>query len=677
MAKTDPLLTPLTINGLTIRNRVVSTPHAPAYADDGMPAERYQRYHEEKAKGGIGMTMFGGSSCVSTDSPSVFGQLDVSGDRVIPHFQRFAERMHAHDTALICQISHLGRRTTWNDGDWMPVIAPSRIREAAHRGFPKEMDAADIARVIADYAAAARRCKEGGLDGVEVLQNGHLLSQFLSPDLNLRSDDYGGTLENRARFALEVFDAIRAQVGSDFVVGIRMEIGGKIEGATSYADSIRYANMLRDAGAVDYLNLNIGRPDHNYELSHYGVPSMFQKLAPFLTNIAAFRHEVDLPIIHAMRVVDIATARHAVREGIVDLIGMTRAHIADPHVMRKMIAGEEHRIRPCVGAGYCIDRIYGEGEALCLHNVATGREATIPHITPPTDGPARRIVIVGGGPAGMEAARVCAERGHTVTLFEAGAKLGGQIRIAAQSRARRDIIGIADWLASEIEILGVDIRLNTYAEHDDILAENPDTVIIATGGLPDTEYFEGGNLCLSVGDVLGGHPVEGEVLIYDDNGQHQAPSLACELAERGGIDIAFVTPDRAPAIEMGASNYPRYLEKFHRGGVRVTPDYRIARVQRDGNGLRAAFTSDYGGPSIEMRADHIIVEHGTLPLTEAYDALITRSANTGVTDMAALVEGRPQPSASNGFTLHRIGDAVASRNIHAAIYDARRLALGL
>ena len=677
MAKTDPLLSPFTLNGLTIRNRIVSTPHAPAYAEDGMPAERYRLYHEEKARGGIGMTMFGGSSCVSPDSPSVFGQLDVSGDRVIPYFQQFAERIHGHGAALLCQISHLGRRTTWNDGDWLPVVAPSRVREHSHRGFPKEMDAADIRRIVGDYAAAARRCKEGGLDGVEVLQNGHLPGQFLSPDMNLRTDGYGGSLENRARFALEVFEAVRGEVGSDFVVGIRMEIGGEIEGATGYEESIRYANMLREAGAVDYLNLNVGRPDHNYELSHYGVPSMFQKLAPFLTNVAAFRREVALPVIHAMRVPDLPTARHAVSEGIVDLIGMTRAHIADPHLVRKMIDGNEHRIRPCVGAGYCIDRIYGEGEALCLHNVATGREARISHITPPPDGPARRIVVVGGGPAGMEAARVSAERGHSVVLFEAGAKLGGQVRIAAQAGVRRDIIGIADWLAGEIEALEVDIRFDTYADADDILAEAPDAVIVATGGLPDVEHVAGGALCLSVWDVLGGAKVDGTVLVYDDNGQHQAPSLVCDLAEREDVTVAFVTPDRAACIEMGASNYPKYLERFHRGGVRVTPDHRLVRVERDGNALRALFRSDYGGPDMEIRADHVVIEHGTVPLTEAYDALVGRASNAGVTDMAALVAGRAQPMPEDGFALHRIGDAVASRNIHAAIYDARRLALGL
>jgi len=247
------------------------------------------------------------------------------------------------------------------------------------------------------------------------------------------------------------------------------------------------------------------------------------------------------------------------------------------------------------------------------------------------------------------------------------------VRIAAQSRVRKDLIGITDWLASEVETLGVDLRFNIYAGEEEILAEEPDVVIIATGGLPDTEYFPGGDLCLSVWDVLGGQKVEGDVLIYDDNGQHQAPSLACELAERGGANIQFVTPDRNACVEMGASNFPMYLSKFHKGGVQVTPDYRIARVERDGNALKATFTSDYGGSEIERRADHIIVEHGTLPLDEVYAALRDAAGNQGVTDVNALIAGEPQPFTEGGYSLHRVGDAVASRNIHASIYDARRL----
>ena len=673
MAKTDPLLQPFTLNGLTLKNRVASTPHAPAYAENGMPGARYQLYHEEKAKGGIGLSMFGGSSCVGPDSPSVFGQLDISSDRIIPYLEEFSARMQQYGTALICQISHLGRRTTWNSGDWLPVVAPSRSREPAHRGFPKEMDHADIRRIISHYADAALRCKRGGLDGVEVLHNGHLPGQFMSPDINRRTDAYGGSFENRSRFILEVLEAVRKTVGADYVVGIRMEIGGAIEGAVSRPESIRFAEILKASGLVDYVNLNYGRSDHDYELSEFAVPAMFQKLAPWLPLVAEFRKEVTLPVIHACRVSDIATARYAVEEGIVDLIGMTRAQIADPHLVRKIAAGEEARIRPCVGAGYCIDRIYGEGEAFCLHNAATGREDKIPHIVPKSENPPRKIVVVGGGPAGMEAARVSAERGHDVVLFEAASQLGGQIRIAAQARVRKDLIGISDWLAAEVETLDVDIRYNTYAGEEEIMAEAPDVVIVATGGLPDVDHFPGGDLCRSVWDVLGGEKVGGDVLIYDDNGQHQAPSLACELAERGGASVSFVTPDKSACFEMGVSNYPMYLSKLHKGGVAITPDYRIKYVERDGNALKAVFSNEYGGPDIERRADHIIIEHGTIPLDEVYQEMCKASANNGVTDLTALLDGEPQPVPEEGIALYRVGDAVASRNIHAAIYDSRRL----
>jgi hypothetical protein len=262
-------------------------------------------------------------------------------------------------------------------------------------------------------------------------------------------------------------------------------------------------------------------------------------------------------------------------------------------------------------------------------------------------------------------------------LFEAASKLGGQVRLASEARVRKDIIGITDWLTGEVEALGVDIRYNTYAGEEEIAAENADVVIIATGGLPDVEHFPGGELCLSVWDVLGGQKVEGDVLVYDDNGQHQAPSLVHELAERGGAQVQFVTPDRNACVEMGASSYPMYLSRFHKAGVQVTPDHRIARVERDGNALKAVFANDYGGPEIERRADHIIIEHGTVPLDELYQALRAGAANQGITDIPALVAGEPQPVPEDGLALYRVGDAVASRNIHAAIYDARRLCLTL
>ncbi|MDQ7070015.1 MAG: hypothetical protein Q9M48_04620 [Rhodobacterales bacterium] len=220
----DPLLQPLTIRGLTLKNRVMSTSHASGMDDENMPALRYQRYHEEKAKGGLALTMFGGSSNIAPDSPSVFRQLNVATDDIIPHFQAFSERIHQHGTALMCQITHMGRRGDAQAAEWLPTIAPSAVREDLHRNFPREMDQYDIDRVVKAFGQAARRCVEGGLDGLETLAGAHLIGQFFSPMTNLRGDGFGGSIENRTRFALMVHEEIRRQVGDDFVVGMRLTL---------------------------------------------------------------------------------------------------------------------------------------------------------------------------------------------------------------------------------------------------------------------------------------------------------------------------------------------------------------------------------------------------------------------------------------------------------------------
>lgn len=674
MPKNDPLLQPLQLKHLTLKNRIVSTPHAPAYAEDGMPKQRYQLYHEEKAKGGLAMTMFGGSSCIGPDSPSVFGQLYVGEDRVIPYFEEFAKRIHAHDCALICQLSHLGRRTTWNAADWLPVIAPSRVREPAHRGFPKEMDQGDIDRVVGYYAAAARRCKQGGLDGCEILSHGHLLGQFLNPNTNLRADKYGGSLENRVRFSIEVLTAVRKAVGDDFIVGLRAEMkSGSSDGLTP-EEGLAALKLIESEGLIDYVSLNFGRIDTDHGLAHH-LPAMWSRFGPWVALAGAFKKELELPVIHACRIADLSTARYAIGENLIDLAGMTRAHIADPHIVRKLMAGEEQRIRPCVGAGYCIDRIYGEGEALCIHNAATGREAHVPHVIPESTGAKKQVVVVGGGPAGLEAVRVSAQRGHNVVLFEATGKLGGQLVLAAKATWRKDLIGIVDWYAAELEFLGVDIRWNVFADEDTVLAESPDVVIVATGGVPDTDFVPGGDACVSVWDVLGGMELSGSVLIYDDNGQHQGPSCADHLAERPGVEVEFVTPDRHAAAEMGGVNFPIYLERFYKKGVTVTPDHRLAALTPQGNRLEVTFTNEYGGADMTRIVDHVVVEHGTLPIDDVFAGLRSRSSNNGTIDLNALLTHQPQPEVRNGesFALYKVGDAIASRNLHAAIYDSLRL----
>ncbi|HEX8375175.1 MAG TPA: FAD-dependent oxidoreductase, partial [Geminicoccaceae bacterium] len=393
------------------------------------------------------------------------------------------------------------------------------------------------------------------------------------------------------------------------------------------------------------------------------------------------RAALRFPVFHAARINDVATARHAIASGKLDMVGMTRAHIADPHIVAKLLRGEEHRVRPCVGMGYCIDRIYQGKDALCIHNAATGREATMPHLVPPSDGPRRKVVVVGGGPGGMEAARVAAARGHEVVLLEATDRLGGQLNLAAKAPGREEVAGIADWLRQELDVLRVDVRLNSYAEADEVLAERPDVVVVATGGLPNTEFLEeGGDLVRSVWDVLGGYvEPQGSVLLYDDHGWHQGPSTALALA-RAGAKVEVVTPDRMVAFEVGATNFPNYLREAYRHGVALTPDLELRSVRRRGNRLVATLLNEYSGETVEREADHVVVEHGTLPVDELYLALREGSRNGGEVDLDGLARGAPEEIVRNpegAYLLYRVGDAVSSRNIHAAIYDSLRLCKGL
>ena len=676
MTPSDPLLQPFRLKHLTLKNRVMSTAHAPSYVEDGLPQLRYQLYHEEKAKGGLALTMFGGSSSVAADSPSSFGQIDISGDRIIPVLQTFAERIHRHGCALMIQLTHAGRRTRWDTGDWLPTVSASPLREHQHRSFPKELEIEDIRRIHRAYAQAARRAKEGGLDGLEVICSSHLPDQFWSPAMNRRTDGYGGSLANRIRFTLEMFEAIRREVGPDYVVGLRMSADEMLEGGMSAEESLDIAVRHARSGLIDFINVIGADATTDLGISKL-IPTMGQRTGPFLGHAQAIRAATGLPVFHATRITDPSTARHAVAEGMADMVGMTRAHIADPHIVAKIRRGEEDRIRPCVGAGYCIDRIYVGGDALCVHNPATGRERTMPHAIQPSAGPRRRVVVVGGGPAGLEAARVSAARGHAVVLLEATGRLGGQVNLAARLDRRREILGITGWLEREVELAGVEVRLNTYAEAEDVLALAPDVVVVATGGMPDTGFFgPGEELVVSGWDVLSGQVgLSGEVLVYDENGQHQGPSVAEHLAARGAR-VSFVVPDRMPAVELGATNSAQFMKALYAGGVRFVPDLGLRGVRRDGNRLVATFKNMYTEQLEERRCDHVVVEHGTIAAAEIYFGLKAASRNHGEIDLEALLAGRPQALATNPdgrFQLFRVGDAVTSRNIHAAIYDSLRL----
>ncbi|OAB56232.1 N-methylproline demethylase [Leptolyngbya valderiana BDU 20041] len=671
----DPLLQPFRLRHLTLRNRIVSTSHEPNYAEDGLPTERYRLYHAEKAKGGIAMTMIGGSAVVAPDSPPAFGNLRLYDPAIVPLFRRLAEACHAHDTAVMCQITHLGRRSSNYAGDWLPLLAPSPIREAAHRAFPKAMEDWDIERVVADYAHGALACREGGLDGIEIEAYGHLLDAFWSPLTNRRDDAWGGSLDNRLRFAFQVLEAIREAVGTEFLVGIRMVLDEDTDGGLERGEGFEIARRLAASGLIDFVNAIKGHIDTDEGLSHV-IPGMGTPAAPHLPLVADLKRQLGLPVLHAARINDVATARHAVASGALDLVGMTRAHMADPHIVAKVARGAEERVRPCVGVGYCIDSIYEGRPALCLHNPATGREAELPHEVAPAAEP-RRAVVVGGGPGGLEAARVLALRGHAVTLFEAAEALGGQLRLASRLARRRDLIGIVDWLAAEAARAGAALHTGVYAEAETVLAEDPAIVVVATGGLPNTGFLGDGEAhATTTWDLLGGQVPPGqEVLVFDDGGSHAGVSAA-EFAARAGAKVRFVTPERILAPEVGGTNYPAYFKAFGDYGVEIVLNRRLRAIRPAGNRLAAELWDEYARQSSEVTVDQVVVEHGVLPLDELYFALKPHAANLGAVDQTALLAGRPALPMRNPeghFRLVRVGDAVASRNVHAALLDSLRL----
>ncbi|WP_420549561.1 FAD-dependent oxidoreductase [Curvivirga sp.] len=675
MSSKDPLLQPYQLKHLTLKNRIMTTSHEPAYPEDGMPKERYRAYHEERAKGGVALTMTAGSAAVSRDSPPVFNNILAYKDEVVPWLKDVVDSCHEHGAAVMIQLTHLGRRTGWNKGDWLPAVSPSHHREASHRAFPKKMEDWDIARIIEDYADAAERMHAAGMDGIELEAYGHLMDQFWSPATNTLESAYGGSLDNRMRFTLDVLSAIRKRVGEEFIIGIRCVADEQMDGGLTKEEGMEICTKLKDSGKIDFLNIIRGHIDTDPGLTDV-IPVQGMANSPHLDFAGEVREHTKFPTFHAAKIPDVATARHAIAEGKLDMVGMTRAHIADPHIVRKIIEGREDEIRPCVGATYCLDRIYQGGEALCIHNVATGRELSVPHVAKPAPDK-KKLVVIGAGPAGMEAARVGAERGHDVTVVEAANNAGGQIALTALSDRRREMMNIIDWRVDQCERMGVNFKFNTWAEAEDVKAMDPDMVVIATGGMPDTEVLTTGNdLVVSGWDIISGDAKPGQnVLLYDDAGDHVAMQAA-EVLAKSGASVEIMTPDRTFAPDVMAMNLTPYMRELQKRDVTFTVTYRLKEVHREGNQLRAVYGTDYSDLTKEKMFDQVVVNHGTLPLDDIYFDLKPDSMNLGELDHRALLAHKPQQVNSNPdgkFQLFRIGDAVSARNTHAAIYDAMRL----
>ncbi len=674
--KNDPLLQPLKIRNLNLKNRVMLSAHEPSYAEDGLPKDKYRFYHVERAKGGIALTMTAGSAVVSEDSPPAYNNLHAYKDEIIPWLKKLTNECHEYDTKVMIQITHLGRRTNWNHSDWLPVLSASPLREPAHRSFPKEAEDWDIERIINDYGLAAERMKEAGLDGVEIEAYGHLLDSFWSPATNKRKDEFGGNIDNRIAFSMKVIDSVRSRVGSDFIVGMRMVADEDWKIGLSKKEGFEIVKKINSTGKIDFLNIIKGHIDTDPALTKV-IPIQGMPTAPHLDFAGEVKKMVNIPIFHASKINDISTARYAIESGKLDMVGMTRAHIADPYIIKKLINKEEEKIRPCVGATYCLDRIYEGKDTLCIHNPATGREMSMPHLLKKKVSGLKKITIVGAGPAGLEAARVCSEQGHSVTVFEASDKPGGQINLITRSKRRKDMAGIIDWRINICEANKVKFNFNSFASKEEILSEKPDIVIIATGGIPNTDILnEGSDLVVSTWDILSGNVnIEDDVVLYDDGGNY--PGLqAAEMISSETSKLEIVTPERFFSPDIGGMNFVPYGKNFYEKNVKISLNSRVKSVFRKGNRLGVKISSDYSDLTFEKETSQVIVEHGTSPVDDLYFELKDQSKNLGQVDYKSLIKGLNKEIIKNkkgDFFLFRVGDAISSRNIHAAIYDSLRI----
>src|SRR5438128_2148326 len=531
------LFSPIQVGRLTLKNRIYSSGHAEAMAEGGRPGERLRRYHEAKARGGCALTIFGGSSSVHPSSPAAaWKQIANHDDSIIPAYRAIADAVHGHGCLVFTQLTHLGRRAQ-ADGEeanvWLP---PSQIPERVHRAVPHELESEQIAELVRAFGEATRRCRDGGLDGVEIsMAHNHLIDQFWSPLFNQRLDDYGGRLKNRMRFGVEVLSEIRRRVGRDFVVGARISGDELTRGGLTAADMAEIARRLAVSGLIDFLSI-IGGGAHTYELQAAAVPNMSYAPGVYVPLAVAIQQAAPgMPIFHASRIVDPVHADRAVAAGHIDVVGMTRALIADPDLPRKAREARLDDIRTCVGANEgCIDRIYQGKPISCVQNPVTGREAELGDVRPA--GASKKVVVVGGGVAGLEAARTAALRGHRVVLLERAAEVGGQVLLAARASARAEYAGIIRFLDIQVRKLDVDVRLGVEATASLVLAEGPDSVIVATGAYAYVPPVPGadGKHVVTDRDVLLDVTTAGEnVVVIDDVHTQQGLSTA-ELLLDGG-----------------------------------------------------------------------------------------------------------------------------------------------
>jgi 2,4-dienoyl-CoA reductase-like NADH-dependent reductase (Old Yellow Enzyme family) len=647
------LLSPFEIRGRRLRNRIVSTPHATGWSRDGLIDRSEVDYHVRKAAGGCALVMTFGSASVDRTTEASYGSVALWDERNEPALRALADGVHAHGGLVISQMTHMGRRGT-SAISGIPLRAPSDLPEGAHMEVPVPLATDEIPAIVERFAATARRLERCGLDGVEVTSfGGHLIEQFFDPRVNPRTDEYGGSLENRTRFGREVLTAVRDAVSDSFIVEFRMAVDQCLTGGLGPDDMIEIARSLASTGAIDLFSVSGGTGATRMSVGYF-VPGDALPEGVYNERAIRFRREVGVPTLVAGRIVEPEMAEAALAGG-VDLVAMTRAMIADPDLPRKIAEGR--RPRPCIGLNDgCIGRLYTGMPMWCSVNPAI-REPGLADVARAER--AARIVVAGGGVAGLEAARAAALRGHDVVLFERRQVLGGRARLAGLRSGRERWERYIDWLREEAGAAGAEIRTGVEADVEAVLAEKPDAVIVATGSILRPEALLPGPVPVLDVDMLleGGasilpDPSLGSALILDDDGHQLAPTAA-EMLVNAGFQVEIATTHPAVGDLIDATQLPFVLQRLAWDGVRLTPNvagvasspgsvtlrhvYSEQEVRREGialvviAGRRQALVTLRDDLAVAAPDLQVIVAGDALSPRTLLDA-VAEGAHAGVTD---------------------------------------------
>ena len=567
------LFSPLTIGTLELRNRIVVLPMGTRYSQNGEVHDKDVAFYRARAEGGVGLVITGGT-VVSPFSSLRDGRAKEAFCREnIPGFARLASAVHEHGARIFGQLYHRGREAVPSSAG--PMAAPSAIRSPTSPAIPHELTRGEIEGLVAAFTTSAANLLEAGYDGIELhAAHGYLLSQFLSPRANQRADEYGVDVDGRLRFLREVVDEIRRQLGDGFPLGVRLSADEEVEGGLDLDQSVDIARRIAATGSVDYLSVAIG------VRGHY-LKDMSNGNALTATHSRAIRDATDLPVITSQRITHPPLAEALLAEGAADLIGMARAHIADANWTRHARSGDLDRILPCVGSlEDCRSRADGVG---CVHSPVAGREQT--HAVLTSADVARRVVVVGAGPAGLEVSRIAALRGHQVTLLERADHLGGQIAMAATNPHRAELEGIISFRREAIDRLGVDVRLSTTATPEAIEDLAPDVVVIATGARAAQTSIPMIAFDARVLDLWEVHQPEADlggasrvVVVDDGNGSWETFGTAERLAA-SGLHVTIISSSRTIGSGIPSESIDPLLRRLRRRSVDIKPLTAVSAIE--------------------------------------------------------------------------------------------------